>query len=115
MDGDDFEPKWPEMIEDVRLIREVDHGTGAAGLRVKCPLRANCRRYRSLKQDVAHFGPRAPQYFLGCWLRKCHGLTVEQHRGRSPPRAEIKTYVESLKNKTIRATLQTLVAVTAFD
>ena len=96
IDGDDLDagPKWPQKLNGQRLAREVHKDTGDAGLRVKCPVHTNCRRFRSLKK-LDHFGRMEPLYFLGAWMACATDLPVERHRKKSPTRAEIKRYIES--------------------
>ena len=98
VDGDsDVEPEWPEQVHgDVNLKRELHADTGDVGLRVKCSTHDDCRRFRSIKKDTHHFGPRAAQFFLGCWLEKASTMSRAEHRGHSPRRREIKAYIESL-------------------
>ena len=93
IDGSDDEPVWPDRLEGVLVRKERHASLDDTGLRVTCSVHG-CRKFRSLGKAAAWFGPRAPQYYLGCWLSKASSLTANEHRAYSPPRKDIKEYIE---------------------
>ena len=97
IDGDDGGFVMPGEICGMRVKQERHEGGRDAGLRVKCPIHPGCSRFRSLRKNVDWFGPKAPLYFLGAWIKAANHLPVEQHRGHSPPMQTIREFVASLE------------------
>ena len=71
-------------------------GRRHARLRVVCdnPSHPGCGRSRSIMLNVANFGARAAEGFLGAWLQASFNMTPEEHRAFTPTLAQMKNYLD---------------------
>ena len=60
---------------------------------VRCNYHENCERSRSLDLEVASFGDRAAEGFLGAWLRKGAHCSAAEHKRLKPLAHEIWAYL----------------------
>ena len=87
---------WPSRLAGV-LVRVVPedfvHGY-AERLSVRCPNpdHRKCHVSRSVKMDVAAFGPTGVLDWLQCWLADAFLVTEEQHRQFKPTVADVRAW-----------------------
>ena len=90
----------PERIrgQKVKVERHwnVDGSLKGAGMRVQC-LNPDHKhsRFRSLHLDVAVFGPRAAEFYLGAWLGQSFTSDRADHGRLGPSRAAIREYADT--------------------
>eukprot|EP00959_Pyramimonas_sp_CCMP1952_P383272 8031162-Pyramimonas_sp.AAC.1 len=73
---------WPEYICGQKVARETHMGAGgeSGGFRIRCPVHANCRKFKAYGTGVAQYGPLAPIYWLGAWATAAPDMPLERHR-----------------------------------
>ena len=92
--------EWPHSIEgSVLRFRKGRHDemyNCQPRLSVKCNLHDECSKSRSVALDMATFGPRSAQYFLGAWLRAGSAFPeAAAHQAFKPSRKDIRAYIGS--------------------
>ena len=94
--GDDGSPpfEWPSTLLGTPFVPEAHEGRADFGFRVNCLWHDDCRKYRNWQSDTERYGPLAPVYFLGAWLRK-EGLTRARHRDWKPKHEDIVAFMAS--------------------
>ena len=94
--GDDEGLHFVTQIHGCTVSKEA-HGHNV-GMRVSCPVHGiTCKAFRSPRLDVHIFGPKAAEYFLGCWIQKAFGdnaMEFEAHKKYRPSRRDIAQYIE---------------------
>ena len=93
--GSDSSTDYPRTLYGCKLTMERHRGAGDFGLRMKCPVHANCRLFRNLKSDVPQFGEQGPVYYLGGWARLAFSMDAVRHKKHKPTRAEIRDFIAS--------------------
>jgi hypothetical protein len=89
----------PSSIQGVTVVhekaRDADGNIVSEGLRVRCPNPNHHHGlYRSLKLDLARFGQRAAEYYLGAWLLDAHA-SDDQRNHKKPNRASVQAFCET--------------------
>ena len=87
---DGMEVKWVPGRCDERW-------TYSSRLAIKCsnPAHIGCNRSRSVTLLEGVLGSRAPEAFLGAWLREGHSQALEKHRSFRPSLAMQRVYLDS--------------------
>lgn len=84
----------PPSIDGVKCHMEKHRHTNDEGLRVRCPVHVGCSKFRSLRRDVALWGPKASVLFLGAWLSGAEDH-MDHHGAWKPTREDIRAYIRS--------------------
>ena len=95
-------PQWPERILgcNVRLVKGInrDKWFYFDRLDVTCPNPAHkgCGRSRSRELEVALFGPRSAEFWLGAWLSMSYATPdTRSHREFVPTHDAVQAYADS--------------------
>ena len=95
IDGDTMNEFPTEVLGVPLKLEEHALPSGVAqGCRVTCTTHGPaCRRFRSLKKDVHLYGHHACVCFLKAWLIAGRDLSVAEHHGYTPTRAQIEACI----------------------
>jgi hypothetical protein len=101
VDGEDEVEPYPTEVEGAPCRIERHQNRHDVGLRVQCQCIGHgdgCELYRSCKLQVATFGSKAAQYFVGTWLKAGSRFsTTAAHKAYKPTIADVRAYIQQLE------------------
>ena len=89
------------MLSDDRRERELrysklnDMRRSGIITTVECPIHPGCGKSRSVELEVATYGRRACEGYLGAWIACADSMSAEKHGPYRPRAAEIRAWLDS--------------------
>ena len=89
---------WPSALFGRTLVyetRKVGSARIVDGLRITCTRHGiACKRFRAMHMWTDQLGPKAPLYYLACWLAGAADRTFEEHKWK-PTLSEVRAFMST--------------------